>query len=90
MPDRYGFDHLGGASFSSGIAEHRCIEEGCGFGGRLLSDKERERHARQHDRDRSKDARRRQLEAIRRANAARRLAERENALIAERAERRVA
>jgi hypothetical protein len=82
MPDRHGFDHLG-------QTEHRCIEEGCEFGGRLIPEGERKRHAAQHARSRAQDARRRQLDAIRRANAARRLAERENALVAERYERRL-
>jgi len=76
MPDKYGFDHLP----HWGETHHRCVEEGCGWPGFSVrvSEADRARHARQHERDRK-----RSVEKTRNANLAegrklKRMAERED------------
>ena len=82
MPDKFNFNHLP----NWGVVSHRCIVEGCDFPGpgRMLSEADRARHARQHARDRK-----RELEAVRLANLREgrrlaRLAKRENELVDDR------
>jgi hypothetical protein len=86
MPDRYGFDHLGGTSWAHTPQAHRCTEEGCGWPEppRMVSERERKRHHEQHARDRARDTARRNRENLALARRLKRQAERENALLEER------
>jgi hypothetical protein len=79
MPDRFGFDHLP----TWGVIEHRCIEEGCEHRGRF-TEKERRRHAEQHERNRRRDAERRRDAALREARRRKAQLDREARLIEER------
>lgn len=76
MPDRHGFDHL----VDHGRVSHRCIEDGCGWPGFdvAVSEREREKHAAQHLRQRKRDRERAQRASAAHARSMQRLAEREN------------
>lgn len=72
MPDKYGFDHLG--------PHHRCVEEGCGWPGhyKIVSEHDRARHARTHERQRAKEAKAKQQANLALARRVKRQKDREN------------
>ena len=77
MPDPYGFDHL----LWHGSVYHRCVEEGCewpGFGTNV-PEAARKRHHDAHVRNRRKQARRAQEQALAKAREIAALQRRENA-----------
>jgi len=76
MPDKHGFNHLPhwGETF------HQCIEcEWPGFG-HVVSEPDRARHARQHERDRKREVERKQRENLAEGRRLKRQAEREDRL----------
>jgi hypothetical protein len=77
VPDKLGFDHLP----HQGGMSHRCIEEGCGWPGFgvFVSEADRARHHRQHERKRQAEIERKREDNLRKARRLKRQANRENA-----------
>jgi hypothetical protein len=76
MPDQYGFDHL----VNRGDVTHRCVVEGCdwpGFSVRV-SETDRARHARTHERERTRATEKARKDALAKARAVKRQHAREN------------
>jgi predicted nucleic acid-binding Zn-ribbon protein len=74
VPDTHRFDHLR----DWGRMFHRCIDCGWPGYGQTVSERDRERHAREHQRDRARDTDRRRRANLADARRAQRQIDREN------------
>jgi hypothetical protein len=80
MPDQYGFNHLP----DWGIVRHRCIHCDWPETPRTLTERERERHHLQHERERRKEAAKARDASLRKARKTKAEIATEEALLAER------
>lgn len=72
MPDQYGFNHLG--------PHHICIEEGCGWPGhgKIVTEKDRRKHAAMHERERQREIEAKRLAALAKGRKTKKQIDREN------------